>query len=137
MMIEMIQHQGQMIAMIVRKDYHREGIHFFTDQGSLLQLGYISRPKGYEVRPHEHNPVHRHTVGTQEVLFVKSGSMKVDFYDYDKTYLESRELSAGDFVLFAGAGHGITMTEATTLVEVKNGPYIEETDKKRYGGKQE
>lgn len=136
-MMEMIEHQGQMIAMIVRKEYHREGIHFLTDPSGTLQLGYISRPKDYVVRPHEHNPVHRHTVGTQEVLFVKSGSMKVDFYAYDKTYLECRNLYAGDFVLFTGAGHGITMTEATTLIEVKNGPYIEETDKNRYGGKQE
>ncbi len=136
-MVEMIEHNGELIAMIVRREYHREGIQFFTKNDGLLQLGYISRPMGYLIKPHEHNPVHRHIVGTHEVLLMKSGKIRIDFFSYQKAYLESRELSTGDMVLLAGAGHGIAFLEPSTMVEVKNGPYIEDVDKKRYEGKKE
>jgi len=69
------------------------------------------------------------------VLFIKSGKIRIDFYSFDKVYLESRELAAGDIILLAGAGHGIEVLEETTLVEVKNGPYIDGFDKGRFEGK--
>lgn len=131
-MIEKIEHNGEIIAIIIYKNYHNEGVSFLTNKESQLQLGYISHPIGYKIKPHAHKPVHRHTVGTQEVLFIKSGAIRIDFYSNNQVYLESRELSAGDIVLLAGAGHGITMLEATTMIEVKNGPYIEDTDKIRF-----
>lgn len=136
-MVEVIEHNGEMIAMIVRRDYHREGIHFFTKNDGLLQLGYISHPRGHMIKPHEHNAVHRHIVGTHEVLIMKSGKIRIDFFSYQKAYLESRELSTGDMVLLAGAGHGIAFIEPSTMVEVKTGPYIEDADKKRFEGKEE
>jgi len=68
-------------------------------------------------------------------LFIKSGVVRIDFYSYEQVYLESRELSAGDFILLAGAGHGIEVLEDATIVEVKNGPFIEGADKGRFEGK--
>jgi hypothetical protein len=129
-MIENIEYNGKMIAIIIYKNYHNEGTSFITNKESILQLGYMSHPMGYRIKPHVHNPVHRHTIGTQEVLFVKGGVIRIDFYSYDKVYLESRKLSAGDAVLMAGGGHGITVLETATMIEVKNGPYIE--DKERF-----
>ena len=131
-MIQTIEHNGKMIATIIYKNYHTEGISFVTNKDNILQLGYMSRPTGYHIVPHTHNPVHRHTVGTQEVLFIKSGVIRIDFYSFEQVYLESKELSTGDIVLLAGAGHGITVLEPVTMIEVKNGPYIEDTDKNRF-----
>ena len=71
-----------------------------------------------------HNPVERRTIGTQEVLFVKSGRIRVDFYSLGQDFLESRELSGGDIILLAGCGHGIEVLDDATIVEVKNGPYL-------------
>lgn len=133
-MIEKIEHNGEMIAVIVYKDYHRDGISFITNEESILQLGYISHPTGYQVKAHTHKPVFRHTNGTQEVLFVKSGVIKIDFYAANKAYLKSRELSSGDMVLLTGGGHGITMLETATMIEIKNGPYVEDADKDRFEG---
>ena len=134
-MIETVMHKDTIIAIIVFKDYHKEGINFITPQEFSLQLGYISHPAGYEIKPHIHNPVRRVTIGTQEVLFVKKGLIRIDFYSFDQGYLESRELSEGDFVLLAGAGHGIKVLEPAIIVEVKNGPYVQEADKGRFEGK--
>lgn len=46
-MIELIYHAGQMLALILRADYHAEGIQFFTPGGFSQQLGYMNRPAGY------------------------------------------------------------------------------------------
>ncbi len=134
-MIETITCEGQTIAVIVRRDYDIDGIKFLSPNDFPLQLGHMNRPAGYLVIPHIHNPVQRHTVGTQEVLFIKKGRIRIDFYAFDQSFLESRELTAGDLVLLAGAGHGIEMLEQTTLVEVKNGPFIEGADKGRFEAK--
>ena len=134
-MIEKIVHDGKLIAIILRKDFHAEGISFLTDQNEQLQLGYISHPAGHAIKPHTHKFVSRNTLGTHEVLFIKSGVIEIDFYLSDQTYLESRRLSAGDVILLSEGGHGIKILEAATIVEVKNGPYIE--DKDRFQGKKD
>lgn len=134
-MVETVVHDDTIIAIIVYKNYQTEGIKFLSPNDFSLQLGYMNRPAGYQVVPHVHNPVHRHTIGTQEVLFIKSGVIRIDFYSFEQVYLESRELSAGDIILLAGAGHGIEVLEDATIVEVKNGPYIESFDKDHFEGK--
>lgn len=135
--LDVIQDSGAIIAIIIFADYEVQGITFVTPQEFSLQLGHMTRPKDYKVAPHAHNPVHRETLGTQEVLFIKKGRIRVDFYSYAQQYLESRELSAGDLILLAGAGHGIKVLEETMIVEVKNGPFIEGADKGRFEGRED
>jgi hypothetical protein len=134
-MIEKIIHNNTVIALIIYKDYKQEGIQFLSPNEYSLQLGYMTRPKGYRVLPHIHNSVHRNTIGTQEVLFIKSGEIRIDFYSFEQVFLESRKLSAGDIILLAGAGHGIEVLKEAEIVEVKNGPFIEGVDKGRFEGK--
>lgn len=133
-MIESIRHDGVVIAIVITKDHQLEDnkIEFITPNEYSLQVGYMLRPSGYKVIPHTHNPVKRETVGTQEVLFIKDGKIRVDFYSFEQVYLESRELNKGDLVFLAGAGHGITVLEKSTIVEVKNGPFIAGADKERF-----
>jgi hypothetical protein len=133
--IETIKCDEQIVAIIVYRDYQVDGIKFLSPNDFSLQLGHMHRPAGYHVVPHSHNPVHRPTVGTQEVLFIKKGVIRVDFYSFKQVYLESRQLVAGDLILLAGAGHGIDVIEDATIVEVKNGPFIEGADKERFEGK--
>lgn len=131
-MIEKIENNGEIMAIIVYKDYRKEGLSFITHKEALLQLGYINQPAGYKVQPHIHNLVTRQTKGTQEVLLIKKGRIKIDFYGKERTYLGSKELISGDVILLATGGHGITMLEPTELIEVKTGPYVEEEDKIRF-----
>jgi len=134
-MIEKIIHNKIVIALIIYKGYKQDGIKFLSPNDHALQLGYMTRPKGYQIMPHVHNPVHRHTIGTQEVLFMKKGKIRIDFFSFKQEFLESRELSTGDLVLLIGAGHGIEVLRKSEIIEVKNGPYIEGADKGRFEGK--
>jgi len=131
-MIEQINHQGKLLALILRANYRADGIEFFTPNDFSQQLGYMNRPKGYVIPPHVHNPVAREVQFTKEVLFIRSGRVRVDFYDDNQNYLESRILNLGDIVLLAFGGHGFEMLETSEMIEVKQGPYAGEEDKTRF-----
>lgn len=131
-MIEEIVWDGKILALILRSDYRQDGINFFTPDDFSQQLGYMNRPEGYVIPPHVHNPVPREVQYTKEVLFIKSGRVRVDFYDEEQNYLESRSLSRGDVILLAFGGHGFKMLEASEIIEVKQGPYAGEADKTRF-----
>ncbi|HJZ23225.1 MAG TPA: hypothetical protein VJ201_02110 [Candidatus Babeliales bacterium] len=134
-MIETITHKDIVLAIIVYKNYHKDGISFITPNDYTLQLGYMHHPANHEIKPHMHLPVCRETIGTQEVLIIKEGSILIDFYSFEQEYLESRNLSKGDIILLINAGHGMTILEPTTMIEVKNGPYSPDEDKKKFEGK--
>jgi hypothetical protein len=131
-MIEKIIHRDIVLAMILRSNFNAEGIHFFTPNDYSQQLAYMNRPKGYIIAPHVHNPVDRTVQFTKEVLFIKSGLVRVDFYDEHQIYIESRILSSGDVVLLSHGGHGFEMLEMSEIIEVKQGPYVGEEDKTRF-----
>lgn len=131
-MVEKIVLGGQTLAIILRSSYCAEGIQFFTSNDYSQQLAYMNRPMGYVIAPHVHNPVLREVHYTKEVLFIKSGKVRVDFYDDTKAYLESRILHSGDVILLAFGGHGFEMLEECEIIEVKQGPYAGEADKVRF-----
>jgi hypothetical protein len=131
-MIEKIIHLEKLLALIIRSNYNNSGIEFFTPDSFSQQLGYMNRPVGYKIKPHVHNPVAREVIWTQEVLLIKSGKIRADFYDEDKNYLESRILEKGDIILLAMGGHGFEMMEESEIIEVKQGPYCGEKDKTQF-----
>lgn len=131
-MIEYIKQDNDIYAIIIRSSYQEEGIKFLTPDHFSQQLGYMKRPKGYIIKPHIHNEIKRSVTLTQEVLFVKTGKVKVNFYDNEKTFKESTILEKGDIILLAAGGHGFEMLEQSELIEVKQGPYSGDGDKTRF-----
>jgi mannose-6-phosphate isomerase-like protein (cupin superfamily) len=130
-MIERVNFGGVEFAIIVRSDFDKPGIHFFTQGDFSQQLGYMRHPAGHVIEPHVHNTVHRSVHVTREVLFLRRGRLRVDFYTDDGDYLESRELGGGDVILLAAGGHGFEVLEEIEMIEVKQGPYIGDADKTR------
>lgn len=131
-MLEQITLNDKILGIIIRANYNKEGIAFFTPDDFSQQLGYMNRPEGYVIAPHVHNVVERKVDLTQEVLIIKSGKVRVDFYDNNKQYIESRIVQKGDIILLAHGGHGFEMLEPSEIVEVKQGPYCGEMDKVRF-----
>ena len=131
-MIQKIVYQETTIAIIIRSNFRSSGIQFFTPDEFSQQLAYMKHPSGYHIPPHVHNKVIRDVQSTQEVLFVKSGKLRVDFYTEDQTYLESSTLNTGDVILLASGGHGFEILEEAEIIEVKQGPYSGDHDKTRF-----
>ena len=130
--IEYIFEDEKLLAIILRTSFHKEGIDFFTPSDFSQQLGYMNRCKGYKIQPHIHNKVERTIDYTQEVLFIKSGLVRVDFYKTDKTYYKSKLLNTGDVILLSFGGHGFEMLEDSEIIEVKQGPFAGNIDKSRF-----
>jgi mannose-6-phosphate isomerase-like protein (cupin superfamily) len=136
-MIEKITENNVNLAIIIRKEFVRQGIEFFSNENDSQQLGYMKRPNGYVITPHRHNLVKREVHLTQEVLFIKSGRVRVDFYTDDQVYIKSTILYTGDVILLSNGGHGFKMLEESEIIEVKQGPYCGEQDKVRFSSANE
>lgn len=131
-MVETITYNDQTLALILRASFSKPGIRFLTPDDFPQQLGYMQHPKGKVIAPHIHNEVPRSIVLTQEVLFIRRGKLRVDFYDNQRTYLESRILEAGDVILLSSGGHGFEALDELEMIEVKQGPYAGGLDKVRF-----
>jgi hypothetical protein len=131
-MLEKIEHEGAILAIIIYNDFNLPGIHFFTPDEFSQQLAYMSHPVGKLIDPHFHNLFERTVNYTQEVLFIKKGKIRVDFYDNEKCLVQSKVLNTGDTILLASGGHGFEVLENIEMIEVKQGPFSGELDKTRF-----
>lgn len=131
-MLEKIIHNNQIYAIIIRSDYSKDGVEFFTPDDFSQQLAYMKHPKGKVIQRHLHNIVKREVHYTKEVLVIRKGTLRVDFYDDAKVYLESKTLYAGDIILLAFGGHGFECLDEVEMVEIKQGPYLGDEDKVRF-----
>jgi hypothetical protein len=131
-MVEIIKYNELKLAIIIRANFKNTGIEFFTEEFDSQQLGFMTRQKGHIIIPHRHNLIERKVHLTQEVLFIKSGLIRCDFYDNNEVYVESKVLEAGDVVLLCDGGHGFEILETAEIIEVKQGPYCGVEDKVRF-----
>ncbi len=131
-MIERIKYKDEEIAIIIRNSYKKKGCEFFTPNFYSQQLGYMCHNAGHKIEPHYHIETSRDVKKTQEVLFIKSGKVKVNFFTIEEVFIESTILEKGDVILLASQGHGFEMLEKSEMIEVKQGPYQGDKDKKRF-----
>lgn len=132
MMVERIIKNRKLYAIIIYDKYHNDGVEFFTPDDFSQQLAFISHKSGKIIEPHVHTPYLRNITYTQEVLIIKKGELKVDFYDLKRKYFASRILKKGDLILLATGGHGFQVLKDVEMLEVKQGPYSGEKDKVRF-----
>ena len=116
--------EKEMLENIIFHQYHL--VDDDLKEGLVLLHPDISR--------HTHNVVKREISLTQEVLVIRKGKLKVNFYDSKQNYLESRILKEGDVMLLASGGHGFKVIEDVEMIEVKQGPYLGEKDKTKFKG---
>lgn len=128
--IQRIAKDGVDYALFVRGRPKVDPIRFFTEQNDHMQLGVMERPAGYAVKPHVH-PRQEKTIDTvTEFLYVESGKIKVEVFGEDWEQLAEEVFEPGDFLIFFRGGHAVTMLEASRVIEVKQGPYIGDTNAK-------
>ena len=132
--MQLVKKKEKILAMIIKNSYTCEGVNFITPNEYSQQVAYMHHPAGKVIDAHVHNLVYRNVVMTQEVLFIKKGKLRVDFYDDYEDYLESVVLESGDVILLVSGGHGFTVLEEVEMIEVKQGPYSGDADKKRFVG---
>jgi len=121
---EVVEKNGQIFAIIIRRKYRPDGVNFLTPDDYTLQLGLIGHPKGRHIRDHIHNPhIHYQVDTTQEFLYLESGKIKATIYDYGWNVIKEVVLNQGDILLQISGGHGFDVLEPTYLIEIKQGPF--------------
>jgi len=118
---ETIEHDGQVVAIIARKDMDIEGVKFLSPESYPFQFGVMVHKSGGALKPHIHKKEKRVITETQEMIHVDYGKVAVDLYDEKGNKFDTFELEGGDTVLLVGGGHGFRFLEDTKMTEVKQG----------------
>ena len=130
--IEYVVNGLEPIALIIRADFDEPGLHFFTPGSFSQQVAFMKHPSGHKIDPHVHNMVNRQVLYTQEVLFIRNGSLRINLFSSEKKFIVSKDLQSGDVILLCGGGHSFEMIEETSMIEVKQGPYAGDQDKTHF-----
>ena len=133
MEIEKIEHNGLIVAIIIKGNEWPEGLNFISSDTDYQQVGFWNYNKGKVLSAHVHLDAPRQVLKTQEVILVKQGRLRVDIYNQEEQFFTSAELGVGDIGVFLHGGHGYEILEnGTKVVEIKNGPYVgPDKDRKR------
>ncbi len=103
----------------------QEGLNFFSADEDFIQVGSWQYEAGKELLAHAHNPVDRSFTHTQEVLYVRRGSLKAIIYNNDDQQIREIKAGEGDILVLLNGGHGYEILEpGTQVLEIKNGPYL-------------
>jgi hypothetical protein len=113
---EEIKYKDKLLAILLRADFQSNQVNFFSPADFSQQLGFLPHHKGHVIPAHFHKKVHREITMTQEVLFIRKGKVKVNFYTNQKEYITFRELYTGDVVFLCSGGHGFEILEDTEMI---------------------
>ena len=114
-------------------DNAKESKNFITDHSDPFQVGVFNLKKNENIERHVHNEIEREVKTTSEALIVLNGKIKVSFYDQSNLELVDHVIVVGgELLLMLNGGHSLEILEDSKFLEVKQGPYIEEMDKRHF-----
>jgi hypothetical protein len=128
-MIEKIIFKKRLYAIIIRNKFSKDGAYFLTKSSLSQQMAYMKYKKGHKIKSHFHKRWIRKISTTVEVLFIKKGKLRIDFYTTKGKYFLSKVLSEKDTVLIIYGGHGFEVIKNVSMIEIKQGPFTKDTRK--------
>ena len=132
-MLKKIIYKKKLLAIIVKESsFLNAGFNFITPNSLPLQLGFINHKSNTCIKPHTHNTYVRKIKKTTEILLVRKGSLRVDFYHKSKKYLFSKVISKNSILILVEGSHGFKITKNCSIIEIKQGPFNLALDKKRF-----
>ena len=130
--MKILDQKENLLAYIIRFEDIKEGKNFITSNDAEFQLASFDLSDDTVIERHYHPKQERKIKYTNEVLIVLDGELEVDIYDNEKNHIQTVNLKSLDTIALIDGGHGISFNSQTKFIEVKQGPYNEKTDKKRF-----
>lgn len=129
---ELIKDNETLIAKIYRNTDWPENLNFYTIDSDFVQVSTWNYNSGKHLKAHGHKIAEKKSDRTQEVIFVKSGKLKIILYSENDVAIYENTMETGDFAIIFAGGHSYDiLNDKTQVLEIKNGPYLGlETDKK-------
>ena len=132
-MLKEIIHKKKLYALIIKEAHQKKrGISFFTGNDSNQQIGFMNHPKNYLIKPHKHLKRETKIFVTSEVIILQKGKLRVDFYDTNKKYLFSVIVKKNQIIMLVHGGHGFKVLEPVKMLEIKQGPFVNNKDKIKF-----
>jgi len=129
--MNILDNENNLIAIYIKKDIP-DNKNFLTDDSKPFQVGTFSLPKGNIIERHYHNSTIRNIEHTSEALFVTEGSLRVELYDKNQTFLKEILVNEKEVIVLFTGGHFIEIIENSKFIEIKQGPYSEFEDKEHF-----
>lgn len=125
---------GEVVARHIPDDSWANELGFYSKDGEYIQVGTWNYNSGKMLLQHIHNEVERKVLRTQEVLYIKNGSIRAKIFSLNEQLIEELVIKKGDTLILLNCGHGYQILEDNTQVlEIKNGPYLgANTDRRRF-----
>ncbi len=119
---------------IPSEEVWKNGLSFFSKDQDFIQVGSWGYDANKKLLAHIHNEVKREVLWTQEVIYVRIGSITAHIFDTKEKKITDVHVAAGDVIILLRGGHGYTINEdGTQVLEVKNGPYVgADLDRRRF-----
>jgi hypothetical protein len=131
--ITKVKYKNKIFAIIIKNEnLKKNGITFFTENKMNLQIGFMKHSKGYKILPHKHYPVKRVLNKTTEAIYVIKGELRVDFYTNKEEYLFSKIIKSKSIIALMDGAHGFKVSKNIEMIEVKQGPFVKQIDKKKF-----
>jgi hypothetical protein len=131
-MIKKIVYKKKILGLIVNLNKKINiGTRFFSPNSFTQQVGVINYKKKHFIKPHSHNSYLRKIYKTSEVLLIKKGILRVDFYD-KKKYIFSKIAKKNNLLVLQQGSHGFKIIKDCLMIEVKQGPFVKNLDKVRF-----
>ena len=97
-----------------------------------LQIGFMKHPSGHSILPHKHYPVKRILNQTTEAIYIIKGELRVDFYTIKEKYLFSKKIKSKSIIALMEGAHGFKVSKDIEMIEIKQGPFVKQIDKKKF-----
>ena len=122
---------NKLLHIITSVDEIKSGRIDIVPEEEYLQLAILKMNKGKTFLPHKHIIKEKITDIAQESWLVFEGKVKCIFYDLDDSILDEPILEKGGISITLRGGHNyLIMSDNTTVLEYKTGPYLgQEFDK--------
>ena len=112
---------NKILARIIRgkEAWNDTTLSFFSNEEEFVQAGSWNYSEGKELKAHSHNKVMRSISHTQEVIFIKSGSLVAYIYDNENNLVEEVEAYTDDIlIMLAGAFTGVDLDNQEAMKAV-------------------
>ena len=126
---------GKILARHILKEDIKPGLISFSNDDEFLQVvAWGHYEKGKYLQDHWHNEFERTAMRTYEAVYVVKGAIEARIFDLDLVPVETFPVKQGEILILLESAHGYTILEEdTTVLEIKNGPFMGvEKDKTKF-----
>ncbi len=117
---------GKILARYITQEDIKPGLISFSNDDEFLQVvAWGHYEKGKYLQDHWHNEFPRNANRTYEAVYVVKGAIEARLFDLNLVPVETLIVRQGELLILLESAHGYTILEEdTTVLEIKNGPFM-------------